>query len=49
MNILQSYGHIYVKTYLRKSVGLNLFRLLDPSYSSSVDTSLFGCVVILSL
>jgi hypothetical protein len=32
-----------------KSVGLNLFSLLGSSSSSSVDTSSFGCVVILSL
>ena len=32
-----------------KSVGLNLFSLLGSSYSSNVDTSSFGCVVILSL
>jgi hypothetical protein len=32
-----------------KSVGLNIFSLLGSSCSSSVDSSSFGCVVILSL
>jgi len=32
-----------------KSVGLNIFSLLDSSSSSSADASSFGCVVILSL
>jgi hypothetical protein len=32
-----------------KSVGLNLFNLLDSSSGSSVNASSFGCVVILTL
>jgi hypothetical protein len=38
------YGNLVVKT-----VDLNLFSLLGSSSSSSVDASLFGCVVILSV
>jgi hypothetical protein len=42
----------YYKSYenlIVKSVGLNIFNLLDSSSASSVDASSFGCVVILSL
>jgi hypothetical protein len=50
MNIIQSYVHISVKLYLRKSDslsdGLNLFSRLGSS--SSVDASSFGRVIILS-
>jgi len=52
MNILQSYVHISVTSYdnlVVKSVVLNLFSLLGSSSSSSMDTSSFGHVVILSL
>jgi hypothetical protein len=53
MNILQSYVCISVndiyENLVVKSVGLNLFSLLCSSFSSGVDASSFGCVVILSL
>jgi hypothetical protein len=40
---------IFTKIWWFKSFGLNLFILLGCSSSSSVDASLFGCVVILSV
>ena len=49
MNVLQSHVHMSVTRYLRKSDGLILFSFLDSSSSSSVDTSSFVCVAILSL
>ena len=42
------WNYIY-ENLVVKSVGLNLFSLLGSPSSSSVDTSSFGCVVILSL
>jgi len=51
MNILKSHAYISVKceNLVVKSVGLNLFSLLDSSSSSSVDVSSFGYAVVLSL
>jgi hypothetical protein len=39
----------FTKNLVVKFVGLNIFGLLSSSSSSSVDVSLFVCVVILSV
>ena len=43
------YEMILTKIWLYKSVSLNIFCLLGSSSSSSVDSSLFGHAVVLSL
>jgi len=40
---------IFTKIWLLNLLVLKLFRLLGYSFSSNVDASSFGCVVILSL
>jgi hypothetical protein len=52
--IFSNHMFIYLWNYIYenlvvKSVGLNLISFLGSSFSSSVDASSFGCVVILSL